>query len=397
MKSQSSEWLGQKSPEAQLLFFSCRTRNRLEKKEQIGELVQQVTNWNSLLGAAACHKLESLLYWCLAPHEDKIPPEQFRILRAKASGCTARSAELLQEICTLSKVLADQSIPVLHLKGPTLGLLAYEDYALRHAGDIDVLLRQEDIHKCLDVMEAHGYAPTLIESAKPATLAVLKNEAILKHGCELTLSKSGSNIALDIHWLLMKKPYFDVPTTLLWETSRRIVYRKQELVTLSRALNFLYVARHAAKHGWTNLRWIADLVAIMENDFDFSEAMAIAYQLKYRKFTLFAMCLAAHCPGVSIPDEVVESIEKYKVTESVQWLLNVLFPDAKLRQWVRMSEIRTVLFMSSLEDSRSSSMKMLGENIFRPTLRDWEYMQAPSILLPLVRYYRLMTMYLLRK
>ncbi|MER3458636.1 MAG: hypothetical protein C4309_08450, partial [Chloroflexota bacterium] len=51
------------------------------------------------------------------------------------------------------------SIPAIVLKGPALALTIYPDPALRVIGDLDLLVRREQVEQAMAALHSLGYGP----------------------------------------------------------------------------------------------------------------------------------------------------------------------------------------------------------------------------------------------
>ncbi len=334
------------------------------------------------------------LNWVLGSNISAIPEH----LRTIAIATARRNLQLMQELCALTSLAESQSIPLIHLKGPSLALSAYGDVALRHIGDLDILVREKHVNDMLSILQSRNYLPTFIEHVRKASWAELRRKEVLRTGCEITLQHPETKILVDLHWRLMKPSNFSVKPERIWTSDTTCNYLSHELQVLDPALNFLYLARHAAKHGWSSLKWIADLVAVMESPgFNYDALLELAAASGYLRFALFALCLASYCPGTSLPEPISRKIAQHgDLAKQVTWLLDLMFPEASLEGRL-LSDIQAHYFMCSLEDSPLAGLTLFTRDLLEPTLRDWEYLPLPIPLLPLVRQLRLANRYIFQR
>ena len=94
-------------------------------------------------------------------YADLVPP---RVLTRMAEECrwlTQLSQALTRALVDLLPVFSAQSIGVLPYKGPTLGLQAYGDPALRTFADLDILVRPADLDAARAVLLSGSFFPFL--------------------------------------------------------------------------------------------------------------------------------------------------------------------------------------------------------------------------------------------
>lgn len=384
-------------PEYQLLLFIARGSNATEFPAELERLLSEPIDWTILLRIAQKHRLLEMLYWTLRQHNGTIP-EEFLSKIEKASSFTAKINErLLREIVSITKIANQAQIPLIHMKGTALAASVYSESWLRHHGDLDILVPIEHFAQMLDLLKGEQYEPTLIETKKKATWATLHRAEVRALGWAVTVKHPGKLIAVDLHWRLMKNSVFSIPIAEAWNHRSSFDYRGNQIPIFEPSMNFLYLARHAAKHGWTHLRWIADLVALAEcRDFDFEALLQFATKYEYRRFVLFSLELVRRCPGTRLPDSVVSAIEADPaVRQQADFIWQRLFIEER-----NLTEKECLAHLSALENSRLRAMRIYADALANPTLRDWE--QSP-LALPwfglfyILRPLRLIVQYALRR
>ncbi|MBY0546259.1 MAG: nucleotidyltransferase family protein [Candidatus Obscuribacterales bacterium] len=387
------DWLHQQTPEVQILLYACRVTNRAVHSEHLRALTKAQVNYETLFSLAKKHRMLESLSWLLGAPWLTLPAEVSMRLRGSSSSSARLNADLFRELIAITNAAASQAISLLHVKGPTLALLAYHDTGLRHCGDLDVLVRKEQLREFQDLLRKRGYCPTVIESAKKATWEDLACKEVLEVGSEMTLVHPGSGIAVDLHWRLMKESTFSIGDDSVWDSMVQLKHGGIEFNVPSAPTNFLYLAMHAAKHGWTKLRWIADLASLTANDdFDYDRLIEFARKAGYYRFVLFVLQVVSCCPGVEIPERICELLAKEtKLQAKASALMDKVLNGSGL------GDTPARLLLVSLQDNPLAAARMIGAELFEPTLRDWEYLRLPVPLLPLSRQLRLVSRYLLKR
>lgn len=378
-------------PEHQLLLLAARSGNAEEFPDELERLLNGTINWGVLIAKAQRHKMLEMLHSCLKLLNYAIPEESLSTLEETSSLTKRVNEKLLAEVVNITETSNRAQIPLIHLKGPTLAANVYRESWLRHHGDLDILVPFEHLTQMLDILRNEQYGPTVIESKKEATWEILYRKEVHKLGWAVTLRQDQRRISIDLHWRLMKYAVLSVPTADIWQARSSFDYRGNNIPVFEPSMNFLYLARHAAKHGWAHLRWIADLIAVTESPgFNFEDLMSVASRYRYRQFVLFALELVRRCPGARMPESIVSSIKgSSEVCRQADFIWERLFVEER-----DLTEKECLNHLSSLEDTRFKAMRIYADAIAKPTLRDWE--ESPLALPFFGAYYILRPLRLLK-
>ncbi len=115
--------------------------------------------WNLLLELAVKYNVASNLYssLCQLSAPVQIPSEVQMALRNSYHRTAARNMRVYQQLLRLLEAFNTESIPVILLKGAHLAELVYGNIALRPMGDIDILVKHEDLSKSGALLKKQGY------------------------------------------------------------------------------------------------------------------------------------------------------------------------------------------------------------------------------------------------
>jgi phosphoglycolate phosphatase-like HAD superfamily hydrolase len=111
-------------------------------------------DWDSILQSATRHGIAPLLYRTLSRIDDAsaVPPEVRAKLRTAYYKNIARNMLLYQELHTVLKAFKAAGIDAIVLKGAFLAEIVYENIGLRAIGDIDLLVKKDDLGKVKQVL-----------------------------------------------------------------------------------------------------------------------------------------------------------------------------------------------------------------------------------------------------
>src|SRR5437867_13196643 len=104
---------------------------------------RETIDWTVLLRLAAAHAVIPMLY--SAMRDVPIPDGAAEELRVGIDRSAARTLMQSRELAVLLGLFEQHAIPVVALKGPTLSRYLYGDLEARASGDIDVLVKREEV------------------------------------------------------------------------------------------------------------------------------------------------------------------------------------------------------------------------------------------------------------
>jgi hypothetical protein len=146
--------------EAELLLHCARISVEPQGADCIRDLVDRGLNWQRLLALAERNALRPLLYWHLSRLSAAgVPAPTFHGLRDYFQKNSAFNLLLTGELLQLLAVLNGNGIEAVPFKGPALAVKSYGHIALRQFCDIDILVREQDVWRAGELIEARGFEP----------------------------------------------------------------------------------------------------------------------------------------------------------------------------------------------------------------------------------------------
>ncbi|MFC2100043.1 nucleotidyltransferase family protein [Candidatus Bipolaricaulota bacterium] len=247
---------------------------------------------------AASSELLPLIYWNLrdvARGDDEL--QALRSAYLVAWGKHAIRARRLEEAAAR---LASERIQTIALKGLALALQYYPDPATRVTGDIDVLIRREDVDRALQILAEQGWLPD------PGRGSRLAQAMQVAHGLHL-LGPDGDS--LDLHWRIFLGAVEEEAYAGFWDRAVVIPHAASGAL---RALGPADQVLHACVHGlkWSAMpscRWVADVVMIVGAAgpaLDWSQLVQSAREHRVDFRVGHALSYAADRFGVVVPEEV---------------------------------------------------------------------------------------------
>jgi len=214
--------------------------------------------WPLVTRIAARQRVEGLVQASLALARVKLPAGIAEALAARARDIARRALAQGAESLRLQGLLGDSRIANLVLKGAAVEILAYGELGRKDAWDIDLLVSPTDAVRATQVLRAAGY-----EIVQPRNLSAdqFSLYVALARECEFLDPRSG--LTVELHWGLADGPVL-LPELSVDSPSQAVpLSHDKGLLTLARPELFAYLCVHGAMHGWSRLKWLADLAALL--------------------------------------------------------------------------------------------------------------------------------------
>jgi hypothetical protein len=189
-----------------------------------------------------------------------VPAEIARDLKADVERLVRQSLEMAAEAVRLQRLFDEAALPAMFLKGASLAALAYGNLGLRESKDIDVLIPPATFGRATALIEHAGYQryepPTEIGGAELRQIMPLRRDFSYVHAT--------SGRQLELHWQLFLNPHIMDEVTVMPMSRLVPLSRGAYLRTLGAEDLFVYLCVHGALHWWYQLRWLADVSALLE-------------------------------------------------------------------------------------------------------------------------------------
>ena len=358
-------------PEAAFLLECCR---RLGRSDQTGAppAIPEGADWEYLLRLASRHKVLASLHRGLrATPEAAVPTGVAERLGPHVEGTLHRNLLLGRELVAIMRLLEEAQIPVLAIKGPLWAVAIHGDLAARQFSDLDLLVREEDVRRTLDVLASLGIAA--------------------RHGLtprlwgEYALASEDGLLKIDLHWRLTPTSQpFRLGFEDLWRRRTRVRLLGRELPHLGTEDLLLVLCLYVGKElWWTPLSYLSDLAVLMRQrrDADWGEVLRRAEATGARRVTLLALALARDLLAAPVPDGIWrDRAEEQSVTRLVPEIARQILKDANAVDWYpsHLAKCRWQLRVRERWRDGVRPYLYLPLHAFAPTAKDIEALPLPS-------------------
>ncbi len=250
--------------------------------------------------------------------ESVVPVEIRRTLSERYRAQVFPTLRMTAELYRLLELFAARDIPALVVKGPVLAMQAYGDPTMRSYGDLDLLVRQRDIRRATESLQAMGYQAAVPLGAIDAG----------KIPGQYLFSKPDSKLIVELHNDFTLR-YFPrrLPIEDFFARQIRVRLDAYDAPALSVEDELVLICIHGAKHLWERLIWIADVAALVtrQTGLDWARASASAKAVRAEHLLNTGLRLAEDVLHAPLPEDVCERVRQdgvagKLVTGILRWL-----------------------------------------------------------------------------
>jgi hypothetical protein len=200
-----------------------------------------------------------LVHDALTRARPDVPTEIAREIGVQAAKLVHDNLVMAGEALRLQRLFDDANLSVLFIKGASLAVLAFGNLGLRGGMDIDLLVPREVLPAATALVTGAGYRrfdpPPDIGDAQLRSLLPLRKDLGFVH--------QATGLRIELHWRLFLNPYAMAEASLLAASRVVPLTGTRGLRTLGEEDLFAYLCLHGALHWWNQLKWLADINALL--------------------------------------------------------------------------------------------------------------------------------------
>ena len=250
------------SPEF-LLAASCSMWPPSDRRnEAIRSAAAAGVDWIRFLRVAARHRVFGLVHDGLMRARPDLPSKIGREISAQAATLVRENLAMAGEAVRLQRLFDNEEIAVLFLKGASLAVLAYGNLGLRSSKDIDLLVSPERLPAAIALIARAGYR----RFDPPPDTSDRQFRLLLSLRKDLGFVHQETGLQLELHWRLFLNPYAMEEASVLAASQAVPLTATSGLRTLGEEDLFSYLCVHGALHCWNQLKWLADIGALLTSD-----------------------------------------------------------------------------------------------------------------------------------
>lgn len=264
-----------------------------EARQRVRRLLDANIDWSAVLALASAWQVEATVFANLesdpsAPIGEAMHSDMARLAKRARAFSLSRTLMLMDLVDSLARA----GIPTIVLKGPAVAMAAYGDYSLRAFGDIDLLVRRNDLSAARDHLIARGYAPRYQPEME---------NTLIVGGHALEFFDGRTPVELHVS-LLSRHLNLDLGGEELWEGATKLRCGESHMMVLSPEHLFVYLCAHAAKHEWASFRWICDIAQLTQrlSTAEAAKVIDLAERIHAKRIVALALRLVRETFGEEI-------------------------------------------------------------------------------------------------
>lgn len=244
-------------------------RHSFRRNSGIAATLPEDVHWQHFLEIVRFHRIEGIAWDCLSCHNSQLPEQVADELQLAALKIAANNLRAAQICLALRDSCREAEVPLLFLKGLSVGALAYAKPAVKSSIDIDLLIDPEHVLPAAAILRKNGFQ--LVAPAKSRDDQTLREWH--RSWKESVWYSVHTKMQIDLHtrtsdnWRL-------IPRITVWSPRQDVqVGDGIVLPTFADEELFAYLAVHGASSAWFRLKWAADFAGFLSG----KSAEAIEY------------------------------------------------------------------------------------------------------------------------
>jgi hypothetical protein len=299
------------SPEFELLLCSARTA---PDECRMTALIDTGIDWHAFLDLCTQHRVRLLVYRALqSVCWNKLSSEMQTEWRGRYQQLTGRNLFITGELLRVNAAFKAEGIFLVAMKGPVIAQMAYGDFALREFADLDLLVREQDFGRAVDLLERLAFHRSWKYDHQ-------KTVSFLRHMGEFTLSSDTLQTEIDLHWRVAHKSVALSPAIGDFpEGFRPVALAGSTVLTFAPQDLPLYLAAQGGADQWSDLRRICDLAEFLRAypAIEWEQHLETARRLGGLRSMLTGLALASDLLGTELPSSIVSQIQQDPVVSQL--------------------------------------------------------------------------------
>ena len=283
----------------------------------MAEAASRVRDWDLFQRIVRRQRVEGMVSPALKRSGAVVPPN----IASSLAGASAAIAQenLLHTAASLrlQSRFEAAGIPILHVKGITLGLLAYGTLSIKKARDIDIVVPPQAIGRAFELLRSAGHRCLSADGEAEGAAG-----GVPAHAAKETVWEDPGGILVELHSGLVDNPMMLPGIGVDSPVQRVEVAPGKQLPTLRKDELFAYLCVHGATHAWSRLKWLADVAALISADEggEIERLYRRSIELGAGRSSAQALLLCAQLLGTPVPPHLLEELSSDAPT---RWLVRV--------------------------------------------------------------------------
>ena len=217
-------------------------------------------DWPAVVALAIEHRVAPLLFEALSSASDgAVPPTDLRALEEQLLRSSATRMLCESTLGEVLKTLRTRGIELIVLKGPSVAHEVYPRPELRLYHDLDVLCRVGDYAALREALLAGGYTSAGTHERIGSHEQLAEKPSPQESQQVRAFYDPSGDMKIEVHFDVFQLGLVDRHAEQFWNESRTLKAGDVEMRVLALEHQFLQLAAHAHRHGYSRLSWLIEL------------------------------------------------------------------------------------------------------------------------------------------
>ena len=256
------------------------------------------TEWQTILDQASAH---GLTFWLW--EVPGVPASLQERMYQECLSFTARNLALAGELRMLLRAFRDQRIPCIPLRGLALAERLYGSVPARPMGDIDLLVRKEDLHRVQAMFRAFGFNEM---DRRPGFASAFSYT--LKFFVERSLM-----VIVEPHWTIAYPPFIDrLDMEAVWGRCVPARVVGEQTLSLGREDLLIHLCLHLTHRDDAPFLWLYELDRYLRqesNAMRWDLVISISCEVGIERLVRHALNEAVAKLGAPVPADVIDCLD----------------------------------------------------------------------------------------
>lgn len=337
----------------------------------IEELTSQIDDWNTFIKQANAHGVLPLVYSTLKKHSTLIPIDAIKTMKFHCTEIAKQNMLMTSELIKIMKLLEDNNIKAISLKGPALSQMVFGDIVSRQYVDLDILIDEINLYDAAKLLTFHNY-----KSDSPISL--LKNRMYLKVDNDFSFF-TPNNVHIELHWKLFREKIgLNRSFNEYFEDHISVDINNNSIKTLSTEMLLVYLCLHGSKHAWERIEWINDInMLISNNKIDWIRVINIAGIMESKISLFLGLNISNILYNTEMPKNILVIIKSTYINKLTEEVFQFIESDlVNNKNYMIYKKINS--FQSRLLETKKQKIQHFIFTYFSITKNDYLAFPLPS-------------------
>ncbi len=336
----------------ELLLLLSRVSPEASTVEKAQNIINSSVNWDLFTALSLKHGTSAIIYKNLYRLQN-VPEHIIKKYKGIYNNLLRKNILMISELDRIIDGLNRKNIEVISLKGAATSEKIFGDIGIYPSGDIDMLVKVEDVDKVREFLENDGY------SLNDAGFEKYKGY-YLKEQYHISLTKDMYTV--EPHWNLFMR-YFNSAPEFWWEESNSVLSGGRQYMFLSPERNILYGSFRLFSQAFNYLRFlvmVAEMIRYYRKEIDWNKLFIYADRFQFQHVLAVVLRLSNELLGAPVPKELIE-LKRFRTRLLYKYAGRILMQEKNVNNNFN---VRYKILLTLLSTDFSRAFRIFSRRIF---------------------------------